>query len=325
VSTSSIASESSFGNDITYNGGVFTLQPNRTYRLRGCPGGLVYSGPGGYAIIQWQISSSLSVILSYSSSTNYTADNASGSISQAYGTCEYIYKTGPNPVNASLVIVGQNNLVSIGYNSMLPWADIQVIGGFAAVTNAWSFTSSNIIYYQNGNVGIGTTTPNYTLDISGQVNIVGNLNLNNPITSNNVNVPPYNNQIGNIISGTPNLTNISNGSSGQLGNLFYISRIPPGIWLVNYNAIFDVQSATTVSNIYYGLTSIYNSSPVYGLYKMPQSLSFTTVSYPGFAFSGSYIVTGGFSNGIYLTGNMYFSGSSISGNSNSYLNAIRIA
>jgi hypothetical protein len=325
LSSTSTAPESSFGTDITYNvintGGVFTLGPNRTYRLRGCPGGLLYSGPGGYTNIQWQITGSQPA---FSSTSNYTADNASGSVSQAYGTCEYIYKTGPNPVYASLVIVGQNNLTTIGYSSMLPWADIQVIGGFSPATSAWTYAADNSIYYQTGNVGIGTTNPNYTLDVSGTVNILGNLNISNPITTTNKSIPQFSNQIGNVINGTYSSTTITNNVIGNIGNIIIPSNAQ-GVWLLTWNARFDITSNQTIGNINYGIASLPPpNTPTLSLYTSSTN-SLYYQSYPGISFSGSYIVSN--TGTYYLSGSMSFTGSagSIVGNTSSYINAIRIA
>jgi len=54
----------------------------------------------------------------------------------------------------------------------------QVGGG----TSQWTTASSNI-YYNTGNVGIGTTTPGYKLDVAGSINTTG-VNVNgSPITS----------------------------------------------------------------------------------------------------------------------------------------------
>ena len=42
----------------------------------------------------------------------------------------------------------------------------------------WSGTSPGSIYYTGGNVGIGTSTPGYTLDVSGNINTNSNINVN---------------------------------------------------------------------------------------------------------------------------------------------------
>jgi cytoskeletal protein CcmA (bactofilin family) len=42
-------------------------------------------------------------------------------------------------------------------------------------TTQWSNGTSNAIYYDTGSVGIGTATPAYTLDISGNINFTGSL------------------------------------------------------------------------------------------------------------------------------------------------------
>ena len=70
----------------------------------------------------------------------------------------------------------------IGSATQFPWFDIEVIGGNAPVTatgaTQWSSSNSvpNNIYYASGNVGIGTNTPTFTLDISGNVRSTGQMN-----------------------------------------------------------------------------------------------------------------------------------------------------
>jgi hypothetical protein len=207
---------------------------------------------------------------------------------------------------------------------MLPWADIQVIGGFAPATSAWTYTADNSIYYQSGNVGIGKTNPIYTLDVSGPVNILGNLTISNPITTTNKSVPPYNNQIGNIINGTYSSTTITTGIIGNIGNVIIPSGAQ-GVWLLTWNARFDIISNQTIGNINYGIASLPPlNTPTLSLYTSSTN-SLYYQSYPGLSFSGSYIVTT--TGTYYLSGSMTFTGSagSIVGNTSSYINALRIA
>jgi hypothetical protein len=188
--------ENANSNDIIYNYDTsFNLVTGRTYRLRGCPGAFLFSGANGFVTLQWCING-----VPVGVSVNYDSDNATGNICPTFGTCEYIYTndTGISQI-ASLRIMFNNNLVQIGYANILPWVEIQVIGGNAPITlgitgptgptgstgargftgstgptgptgpNLWSTLPNNAIFYISGNVGIGTSTPTYTLDVGGNI------------------------------------------------------------------------------------------------------------------------------------------------------------
>jgi hypothetical protein len=212
--------ESFVNTDIALNTstGIITLQPNKSYRLRGTPG--MVSSNGGYIQFQWynQTSSTALGIIN-----QYDANNNPAWESPSYGTAEYIF-TPVVTTQVSLNIITGGNFTGISQSLIYAWADIQVIGGLAPVTLAtgptgptgysgptgpqglpgiasmtgatgftgptgptgptvWSYGANSSIYYMNGNVGINQSNPIYTLDISGNTRITGNLFVNGvPIT-----------------------------------------------------------------------------------------------------------------------------------------------
>ena len=66
------------------------------------------------------------------------------------------------------------------YNSGTPASPAWVQLGAASGASQWTTTGSNI-YYNTGNVGIGTTTPAAKLDVSGEVNFSENLTISKNI------------------------------------------------------------------------------------------------------------------------------------------------
>jgi hypothetical protein len=75
------------------------------------------------------------------------------------------------------VVLGTNlnmNSNLIDQVSEINWTD----GSVQTTAGQWSNGSSNAIYYNSGNVGIGTTTPAYTLDVSGNLGTTMDASIN---------------------------------------------------------------------------------------------------------------------------------------------------
>ena len=106
----------------------------------------------------------------------------------------------------------------------------------------WSNGTSGAIYYDTGSVGIGTATPAYTLDISGNINFTGSLL-----------------EDGNPFSGT---TQWSNGTSGAIyyasGNVG-IGTATPG-YTLDVNGNLHTNSDALINNVNAGRGSGTNNS-----------------------------------------------------------------
>jgi len=267
--------ETTFSTDITKTYDTsFNLATGRTYRLRGCPGAFVFSNPGGVVTLQWYINGTPVGL-----STNYDADNTTGSISPTFGTCEYIYtnNTGSSVV-ASLRIIYNVSLIQIGYGNNLPWAEIQVIGGNAPVTlgvtgstgptgptgpNVWSVLPNLDIYYLSGNVGIGTSRPIYPLDFSGNIRI----------TNSNAQILLQGNTNKNLGIGT----GISSITSGQQNTVVGLNTmtVTTGSFntAIGYNALPNPIGSTYNTAIGYNAYSgtTYNNSTAVGYSAQPNA------------------------------------------------------
>ena len=92
--------------------------------------------------------------------------------------------TGPLTVNAALTVTG-----NVGIGTPTPSAKLEVNGTVKATafegdgsaltgisSGKWSDGSSSSIYYNSGNVGIGTTNPQDRLDVNGALRFNGNAN-----------------------------------------------------------------------------------------------------------------------------------------------------
>ena len=82
----------------------------------------------------------------------------------------------------------------IGINTTSPGYNLDVIGSinftgsllqngtvYGGGSSQWTTVNTNEIYYNAGNVGIGLTNPNYTLDVGGNINFTGSLYQNGTI------------------------------------------------------------------------------------------------------------------------------------------------
>ena len=165
----------SSGTGISMTNGGFNLIANKTYKLEAAVGG----GATAYAYYGW-----------VDNSNTLLPGGSIGAIIKAGN----VYADGPQdkavvyytPVTNSTVYLRVYNIsgnitayapsTSTNYSST--WATIQQIGSSAFV-NPWTLSGSNT-YNTSGNVGIGTNAPTATLDVSGNVNVTGKINLTDP-------------------------------------------------------------------------------------------------------------------------------------------------
>jgi hypothetical protein len=120
--------------------------------------------------------------------------------------------------------------------------------GFGKYTNATSFDHQMVID-QDGNVGIGDTSPSYKLDVAGDINLTGDLRINGTATSfSDTNTQLTQEQVEDYINGLivagSNITKTYNDSAGTLtiaaaggssvwseasGEAYYIGNVGVGI------------------------------------------------------------------------------------------------
>ena len=163
------------GTGITLTNGGFNLIANKTYKLEGSVGG----SSTGYIYYAW-----------VDASNNIISGGSIGSVMKAGGT----YSDGPQDKAVAFYTPTSNTTVylriltitgtSIAYPAVATpaysstWATISQIGS-SAIVNPWTLSGTNT-YNTTGNVGIGTNAPTQALDVTGNVNVSGKINLTDP-------------------------------------------------------------------------------------------------------------------------------------------------
>lgn len=165
----------SSGAGITITSGGFNLIANKTYKLEGALGGT----SGGYAYYAW-VDNSNTILPGGSIGATMKAGNAYTDAPQDKAVVYYTPTTNTTVYlrvySVSGGVTAYAPSTSSNYSST--WASIQQVGSSAFV-NPWILSGTNS-YNTTGNVGIGTSTPSSKLDIAGDVNITGKLNLSDP-------------------------------------------------------------------------------------------------------------------------------------------------
>ncbi len=116
--------------------------------------------------------------------------------------------------------------------------------------NLWT-NNTTYISYNQGNVGIGISNPQYDLDVFGNVSIVGNITINNTLLLSTIDDL---NSINNILV-TENELNLLNNITATTSELNYLAGIIPGFGqnekalIINNNSLNLNESNLTISNL----------------------------------------------------------------------------
>jgi hypothetical protein len=174
-SAGNIIFNTSTGTGISITNGGFNLMANKTYKLEAALGGT----SGGYAYYAW-VDNSNTMLSGGSVGTIMKAGSAYTDAPQDKAVVYYTPTTNSTVYLRVYSLSGTLTAYapSIASNYSSSWATIQQVGSSAFV-NPWTLSGTNT-YNSMGNVGIGTSAPTAALDVTGNVNVTGKINLTDP-------------------------------------------------------------------------------------------------------------------------------------------------
>ncbi len=166
-SASNIIFNTSSGAGISLTTGGFELKANKTYKLEAAVGG----SSTGYGYYAWVDNTntllsggSIGVVMKAGSTfSDAPQDNAVVFYTPTANTTVYL-----RMISISGNVVAYAPASGSSYSST--WATIQQVGS-SAIINPWVLSGTNT-YNTTGNVGIGTNSPAYSLDVNGTAKLV---------------------------------------------------------------------------------------------------------------------------------------------------------
>ena len=174
-SAGNIIFNTSSGTGISITNGGFNLMANKTYKLEAALGGT----SGGYAYYAW-VDNGNTMLPGGSVGTIMKAGSAYTDAPQDKAVVYYTPTTNATVYLRVYSLSGTLTAYapSTASNYSSSWATIQQVGS-SAIVNPWTLSGTNT-YNSMGNVGIGTSAPTATLDVTGNVNVTGKINLTDP-------------------------------------------------------------------------------------------------------------------------------------------------
>jgi hypothetical protein len=270
------------GGNIPYDAstGLFTLTANKTYRLTGMVSlGTQAAGTGtaAEANIVWRTGTAASgtnignygQILSGNSAYN----------SNGQGVADIIYTPTAN-TTVLLYVSAISSTVSFrgGYTNAI----IEQIGS-SAIVNPWTLAGTTT-YNTTGNVGIGTNAPTAKLDVTGDVNVTGKLNVSDPTGS-----------VATKVSGFVNA-----------GNYIQMDNIKATVAVVNsYGGLSIAAVSTQFNALISGTFGMYNGSSGGSAANANQLITTTPTGklfgwgFPTAGDASTYIITDNTNNRVY--------------------------